>query len=112
MKKKKKQNKPNSISNHYEKSRNKRELIINQFIGNGNILDKFCVDRGHKDGAEIHSITDTGLIIIENAITGKLVTKLIARPEQIERYYRKEKRQAPKAVIELVAWHKSLQYNF
>lgn len=112
MKNKKKQNKQDFVSNHYNKSRNKRERIINQMIGNGNVLDRFYVNRGHRDGAEIHSVTDTGLIIIENAITGKLVTKLIARPEQIARYYHREKRQAPKPVIELAAWHESLQYNF
>lgn len=77
------------ISKHYNKTRYKRQHLINNVInGNGNIIDNFIIDKGHKDGLELHSITDTGLILIHNYYTGKLVTKLIARPKQIERYYK------------------------
>ena len=98
-------------SNHYYKRRYKRQMIINKYIGNGNVVDRFVVDKGHKNGAEIHSITDTGLIIIHNQNTGKLITKLIARPEQIKRYYKGCRKQPPKWLLDLAEWHKSLGYN-
>lgn len=99
-------------SNHYNKKRYKRQKIIEKYInGDGNVIDSFIVDKGHKKGAEIHSITDTGLIIVHNKKTVKLVTKLIARPEQIKRYYKNSDKQPPKWLLELAEWHKSLGYN-
>ena len=99
-------------SKHYDKQRCKRQRLIDRYInGDGNVIDSFVVDKGHKDGVEIHSITDTGLIIIHNQSTGKLVTKLIARPEQISRYYKNSNKYPPKWLLELAEWHKSLGYN-
>lgn len=48
----------------------------------------FLVDRGHINGPELHFITDHGCIIIFNEHTGRFVTTLIARPNQIMRYFR------------------------
>lgn len=96
---------------HYQKERSTREQLIQDVIGYGNVVDKFYWDKGHKDGPEIHCITDTGIIIIYNAITERLVTTLIARPMQIERYYKKEGRTAPQAIIDLAAEHQKKGYN-
>ena len=99
-------------SKHYSKKRNARERFINKHInGDGNVIDSFEVDRHHKDGKEIHSITDTGLIIIYNKNTGKLVTKLIARPQQIIRYYKNCDKDPPDYLLKLAEWHMSLYYN-
>lgn len=72
---------------HYCTERSLRETVI-RAIGRGKIVKVCKVDRGHPDGPEIHKITDTGIIIIENAYTHKLVTKLIARPGQLRRYFK------------------------
>lgn len=98
-------------SKHYSKKRHERQMLINKYIGDGNIIDSFIINKGHKDGVEIHSITDTGLIIIRNQSTNKLVTKLIARPEQIKRYYKGSGKHPPKWLLYLAEWHKSLGYN-
>ena len=84
-------------SKHYTNDRTKREEII-QKIGIGTVVDSFIVDRGHRNGAEIHQITSTGIIVIYNQRTGKMITKLIARVGQIKRYYPEGK--APKNLIE------------
>ena len=84
-------------SKHYSQDRQAREAIINT-IGIGKVVDVFIVDRGHKNGAERHEITNTGIIIIYNNTTDKMITKLIARPGQIRRYY--EEGKAPKNLIE------------
>jgi len=76
------------VSNHYKKQRYKREKFINKYCnGDGKIIDEFVIDKGHKNGLERHCVTDTGMIIIYNAHSGVLVSKLIARPNQIKRYY-------------------------
>ena len=84
-------------SKHYITDRQKRENIIKK-IGMGNVVDSFIINRGHKEGAERHEITSTGIIIIYNNRTNMIVTKLIARPGQIRRYY--EEGKAPKNLIE------------
>ena len=82
-------------TSHYKNERSSREKFIHDVIGYGNVIEKFYWDRGHKDGPEIHCVTDTGIIIIYNTITNRLITTLIARPAQINRYYEKEGRVAP-----------------
>lgn len=100
------------VSKHYKKSRSHREKLIKNVInGDGNIIDTFEVDKGHKDGVELHSITDTGLIIIHNKETGKLVTKLIARPAQVMRYYKNSDKSPPMWLMDLLVWHTDLHYN-
>lgn len=99
-------------SKHYNRQRNKRQRIIDRYTnGDGKIIDIFVIDNGHKDGVEIHSITDTGLIIIHNKDSGKLVTKLIARPTQIERYYKNSNKHPPIWLIRLAQWHMDMGYN-
>ena len=94
----------NSI--HYTNDRKAREEVI-KMIGTGKTIARFLVDRGHKNGLERHEITDTGLIIIYNNRTNRMVTKLIARPSQITRYNWK----APKFLIDKAREHQKLGYN-
>lgn len=96
-------------SRHYTKDRQQREAIIAQ-IGTGNVIKEVVVDRGHRNGPEVHKITDTALILVYNQRTGILVTKLIARPAQILRYYREDEVR-PTAVVELARQHARLKYN-
>lgn len=104
-----------TVTNHYKNKRYKRENFINKYIHNdGHIIDGFIVDKGHKNGAEVHSITDNGIIIIHNYSTGALVTKLIARSRQLLRYYESTNREPPKELknaLYLARWHESLGYN-
>ena len=83
-------------SKHYKEDRQVREQIIQQ-IGMGEVVASFRIDRGHKNGAEIHEITSTGIIVVYNERSGKMVTKMVARPGQIRRYYPQGK--APKTLI-------------
>ena len=85
-------------SEHYTQDRATREWVIREKIGYGKEVAEFVVDRGHRNGAEVHRITSTGIINIYNKRSGKLVTKLIARPGQLRRYY--PNGNAPKNLIE------------
>lgn len=103
------------VSRHYLNQRSEREKFIEECLGEGHIIDGFIVDKGHVKGAEVHSITDNGIIIIHNLDSGKLVTKIIAREWQIRRYYENTNRQRPpeyEKVVELARLHESLGYNY
>lgn len=100
------------VSKHYKRQRRKREKFINRYCnGDGEIIDEFIVDKGHKNGLERHCITNTGIIIIYNAESGKLVSKLIARPNQVKRYYKNSGREPPSWLLDLCKWHEDLNYN-
>ena len=44
------------------------------------------VDKGHKNGNEIHLVYNNGIVKVYNERTRKFITVLIARVPQIERY--------------------------
>ncbi len=102
------------VSKHYETQRSERESFIEENLGDGHIIDGFIVDKGHPMGAEVHSITDNGIIIVHNLESGKLVTKLLARPQQIKRYYEHTGRNPPleyENILELAFQHQIMGYN-
>lgn len=96
-------------SKHWEEERKNREELI-RAIGIGKVVDSFIVDKGHKNGPERHEITTTGIIVIYNARTNKLITKLIARVGQIRRYYKDGN--APKEIIKEARKHMEMGYNY
>ena len=98
-----------TTSKHYLTDRSKREALI-KTIGEGKIIATFTVDKHHRNGPELHSITDTGIIIIRNKRTKKMVTKLIARPQQIRRYFKTVNAEVEK-IIKLAQKHTNLGYN-
>lgn len=75
---------------HFDKERTDRHLRIVETLGDGNLICSFVVDKGHWNGAEVHSIFSNGVIIIRNQRTDLLITELIARPGQLRRYYEKQ----------------------
>ena len=99
------------LSTHYINDRQAREHLIRTKIGYGRTVDTFIVDRGHRDGAERHEISTTGIITIYNVRTNKLITKLVARPNQIKRYYEAEGRVAPQDILNLAYEHTKKNYN-
>ena len=96
---------------HYRTQRGLRERFIQDKIGYGDIVETFYWDRGHPDGPENHVLTSTGIILIYNAITNRLVTTLIARPGQIRRYYERENREPPLELLKIAKEHQDMGYN-
>ena len=95
-------------SKHWRADRQRRSQIIAQ-IGMGQVIKEVTVDRGHKNGPEIHKVTSTGLVVIYNKRTGIMVTILIARPNQIKRYYTEN--EAPQDILKLAFEHMKAGYN-
>lgn len=50
------------------------------------VLKIAVVNKGHKNGNEIHLVYNNGIVKIYNANTRKFITVLIARVPQVERY--------------------------
>lgn len=102
------------VSRHYQRQRNKREKFIDEHFSDGYIVDEFIVDRNHPQGAERHCLTNNSVIIIYNLRTGKLVTKLLARPQQIKRYYEHSGKEPPleyEQMLRLAREHTIAGYN-
>lgn len=95
---------------HWNEERRNRNDLIENVIGIGNPIKETIIDRGHRNGAERHVLTDTGIIVIYNVRTDELITKLIARVGQVKRYY--EDGKAPKEVVRLARKHTELGYNY
>lgn len=96
-------------SNHYTKDRKAREEVIAK-IGQGKAIKAVVVDRNHRNGLEVHIVTDTALVLIFNKESKKLITKLIARPAQITRYFNEDE-VVPKEVLELARYHSKMGWN-
>jgi hypothetical protein len=93
---------------HFTRDRQDRENLIKE-IGSGKVVKRVVIDRGHRNGPEIHEVTDNAIVNIYNQRTGKLITKLIARPNQIKRYY--EEGKAPKEILNKAYDHMKKGYN-
>lgn len=97
-------------SRHYTNDRKMRERLIKE-IGYGHTIKSVVVDKGHRNGAEIHELSDTGIITVFNQRTRKLITRLIARPGQIKRYFN-ENEIIPKGLINLAREHQRMAFNY
>lgn len=68
--------------------RSKRLQIAERLIieESAKVIRIAIINKGHKNGEEIHVIYNNGIIKVYNARTHKFITVLIARVPQIERY--------------------------
>ena len=68
--------------------RSKRLQVAERLIieESAKVLKIAVVNKGHKNGEEIHVIYNNGIVKVYNEHTKKFITVLIARVPQIERY--------------------------
>ena len=69
-------------------SRSKRLQVAERLISEerAKVVKIAVVNKGHKNGNEIHVIFNNGIVKIYNERTHKFITVLIARVPQVERY--------------------------
>ena len=69
-------------------SRSKRLQIAERLIieESAKVVKIAVVNKGHKNGNEIHLVYNNGIVKIYNANSRRFITVLIARVPQIERY--------------------------
>lgn len=68
------------------------------------IADVFLVDRGHKDGPELHCVTQRSIVYILNERKYReqfcpVITVLFARPGQVKRLYQSVGRKVPFKIL-------------
>lgn len=100
---------------HYNYERVERHNKIMSIIGNGTLVASFEVYTAHPNGNEIHNIFSNGIILIQNINTKKVVTELIARPQQIRRYWEGLCIAMPtniQPIIDKAAEHQIKGYNY
>lgn len=78
----------NTTKSKHIHTRSRRMEVIYNLIANehGKICKVWLVDTGHHDGLEIHVVYNNGICLIFNNDSKKLITGLILRPKQVERY--------------------------
>ena len=81
-------------------------------IGIGMVAGGFLVDKGHDKGMEEHYVTSTGLVIIRNHDSGKAITILVARPEQVERYFSQLGFCIPSKIVRMAERNRKLKLNY
>ena len=69
-------------------NRSKRLQVAERLIieESAKVLKIAVVNKGHKNGNEIHLVYNNGVVKVYNERTHKFITVLIARVPQIERY--------------------------
>lgn len=103
---------------HNDAERESRNTNVDAYEENfpGKVQDMFVVDRRHKDGDELHVVKNNGIIEIYNIRKFKegensLITKLIARPAQISRYYKWNNCYTPKYLKDIARHNENLNRN-
>lgn len=91
--------------------RQRRLEFIRKNIGYGQTLAEFIVDKGYRNGLEVHKVTSTGITVISNLKTRKLITVLISRPRQIERLYTANNMTAPEGLLKIAKHHEEKGWN-
>ena len=89
--------------------RSKRLQVAERLIyeESAKVLKIAVVNKGHKNGNEIHIIYNNGIIKVYNERTHKFITVLIARVPQIERY----KIKVTKTMKKKISLHIAKGYN-
>lgn len=69
-------------------NRSKRLQVAERLIieESAKVIKIAIVNKGHKNGNEVHLVYNNGIVKVYNARTRRFVTVLIARVPQIERY--------------------------
>ena len=103
-------------TDHAAYERSERMGLAIKLNGVSKAVATFLVDRGHKDGKELHVLTQNGIIFILNEQKYKkgvpsLVTALIARPGQVSRYFTDEGKKAPKQMLAAAKAHEEQGFN-
>lgn len=99
----------NNFSQHYQNERSERERFIKEFVGLGE--EKYAFEYEYNGTKQIHRLTDTGIINVYNREGDYLITRLVARPQQIKRLFESRGERAPRELVTLAHEHNVKGYN-
>lgn len=104
------------MSYHAREDRKARFELVDMLDHKPTIDKAFVVDRGHKNGKEIHCVSQKGIIYVLNLHKyldnrNSLVTVMVARPRQIERLYEACNLIASENILKYCRHNQQLGYN-
>lgn len=95
------------VSRHYTNDKVDRQKAIEE-IGEGKVIYT-CVQFDEKRQQNFrYEITDTAILIVKAEVEEFIITKIIARPSRIKRYWA----DAPKEIVMLAVEHTRAGYIF
>jgi len=106
------------VSAHMAKNdRTNRRAVAASLDKKAHVVACFLVDKGHKDGQEVHVVTNNGIIYVFNHMKlflgayNALVTILIARPNQVQRLFEACNMTVDEAIIAKCIEHQAQGLN-
>ena len=104
------------MSDHAREDRVARFELVSKLDPNPTIDKAFIVDRGHRNGKEIHCVSQKGIIYILNLRKylkdyNSLVTVMIARPRQVTRLYEACNLLASENIVNHCRHNQQMGYN-
>lgn len=98
---------------HMSEERLERLRSALELNGDSPVMTTFRVDRGHRDGYELHCVTGEGIIFVLNERKYRtkqdcFITVLLARPGQVTRLYDGVGKELPEFLIhKCMGWQKA-----
>lgn len=77
-------------SYHYSKDRQVREKVITEMIGNGKIIKTVTMQEKNRSFPATYQISDTGIVTILDVSMTMIITRIVASPNRLRRYYQNE----------------------
>lgn len=96
---------------HMSEKRKERFKLAKKYNNDAPIDRTFLVDKGHRDGPELHSVSKNAVIYIINANTKRFITVLFARPNQVDRLYKECGLNLPEEIYERALYYQKNGIN-
>lgn len=102
----------NNKTLHARERGSRSDFIARMSKGSDVRLDRmFIVDKGHRNGLEVHAVYSNAVINIFNLNDKKYITSLIGRPGQIRRYYNDIGERPPREILDMAYDNYNRGYN-
>lgn len=104
----------NIDTEHIRRDRAERMALVEKLMTEEQavLVRTFWVDKGHRNGAELHNLYSDGIVRVYNERSGKHITDLIARVGQVYRYYEATNTEVPKEIIRFARNHQNSGLNY
>lgn len=93
-----------TVSRHYTEDRTERQMVID-CIGEGTVVYTTLQYDEQRGRTYRYEITDNAILIVKDERNTKIITKMIARPSRIRRYWA----DAPQEIIMIAVKHTRAQ---
>lgn len=89
-------------SYHYSKDRQEREKVIRDLIGYGNVVKTVTMSNANNPRPAVYQVSDTGVVTVMDVAMTYVITKMVASPTQLRRYF-------PHGKVPLKVWKSAVE---